>query len=288
MVGVLVAVALLSSTPLYSNALDDLGLAHALREKPIELLDVHIYARSYHIDPEDYSKGRELVDRQASRNIKSLVRQEERYIKSQTFYAAWADRPIPSGSARPKGYFQVFTNLEKHITLLEGHYPDPFPSGLSQEELADPGLEIEAMIGSEAAETFGVGVGDRLLFIHPWSDLPQPITIKLTGIIDPIDPKEEFWFLNTEIFTGPKDEGTVAPLFIPEQTLFEGVARIAPLTTVTYHWFYYIDPARINTQNAESIKNAINRMERQITAELPLSEQLTLTNVVISAYEHKL
>ena len=290
MVGVLVAVALLSSTPLYSNALNDLGLAHAVREKPIELLDVHIYARSYHIDLEDYSRGRELVNRRASRNIGALVHQEERYIKSQTFSAAWADYPTPDDPDRPKGkgYFQVFTHLEKHITLLEGRYPDPLPSGLSQEELADPGLEIEATIGSEAAETFGVGVGDRLIFIHPRRDSPKQITIKLTGIIDPIDPKEEFWFLNTEIFTGPKDEGTVAPLFIPEQTLFEGVARIAPLTSVTYHWFYYVDPTKVNTQNAESIKNAINRMERQITAELPLSEQLTLLNGVISAYQHKL
>ena len=287
MVGVLVAVALLSSIPLYSNALNDLGLAHALREKPIELLDVHIYARLYDIDSEVYSGTGELVDRQVARNIKSLVRQEERYIKSQTFRVAWADRPTPDGLG-PKGYFQVFTNLEKHITLLEGRYPDPFPSGLSQEELADPGLGIEAMIGSEAAELFGVGVGDRLLFTHPWGDSPKPITFKLTGIIDPIDPKEEFWFLNTEIFTGPKDEGMIAPLFIPEQTLFEGVGRMAPVPTATYHWFYYVDPTKVNTQNAESIKNAINRMERQITAELPRSEQLTLTNVVISAYEHKL
>ena len=290
MVGVLVAVALLSSTPLYSNALNDLGLAHALREKPIELLDVHVYARSYNIDLEDYSRGRELVDCRALQNIGALVHQEERYIISQTFSAAWTDHPTPDEPDVPKakGYFQVFTHLEKHITLLEGRYPDPLPSGLSQEELVDPGLEIEAMIGSEAAETFGVGVGDQLIFIHPRRDSPKPITIKLTGIIDPIDPREEFWFLNTEIFTGPKDEGMVAPLFIPEQTFFEGVARIAPLTSVTYHWFYYVDPTKVNTQNAESIKNAINRMERQITAELPLSEQLTLLNGVISAYQHKL
>jgi len=103
MVGVLVAVALLSSTPLYSNALNDLGLAHALGEKPIELLDVHIYARSYHIDLEDYSRGRELVNRRASRNIGALVHQEERYIKSQTFSAAWADYPTPDDPDTAKG-----------------------------------------------------------------------------------------------------------------------------------------------------------------------------------------
>jgi len=287
-VGVLVAVALLSSTPLYSNAIDDLGLAHALNEKPIELLDVHIYAYSYPVTPEDYNKEWELVDRQVSTNIKALVRQEERYIVSQNFDAVWADRPIPADSATPKGYFQVFTNLEKHITLLQGCYPDPVPSGLSQDELADPKLEIEAMIGSEAAGIFDVGVGDRLIFIYPWSDPPKQITIKLTGIIGPVDPKEEFWFLNTEIFTGPKGEGMMAPLFIPEQTFFEGVVRVAPSATATYHWFYYVDPSKVNTQNAESIKNGINRMEQQITAELPRSSQLTLINGVISGYQRNL
>ncbi len=64
MVGVLVAVALLSSTPLYSKALDDLGLAHALHEKPIELLDVHIHAPYYHpVNLEDYQREREFIDR---------------------------------------------------------------------------------------------------------------------------------------------------------------------------------------------------------------------------------
>jgi len=291
-VGVLVAVALLSSTPLYSNVLSDLGLARALYEKPIELLDVHVYAPNYPTNPEDYQRGCEFINQQVSRNIRAIIHHEERYIKSQDFYAAWVERPIPTGSDRPKGFFQVFTNLEKHITLIEGRYAAPV--SISEEELmalADPDsestVEIEAMIGSEAAELFGVGVGDRLLFIHPWSRPQKQITIKLTGIIGPIDPSEEFWFLNPDIFIVPMDEGIVVPLFIPEQTLFEGISRIAPLATATYHWFYYVDPAKVNTQNAESIKNAINRMERQIIAELPRSSQLTVISGVIASYQQK-
>jgi len=282
-----VAVALLSSIPLYSNAINDLGLAHALSEKPSELLNVHIQARNYPIDPASYSSARDLVDDRVAENIKSLVHQEERYIKSQTFSAAWADRPTPDG-LRPKGYFQVFTNLEKHVTLLAGRYPNPLPSGLSEEELADPGLEIEAMIGSETAETFGVRIGDRLIFSPAWGYQSKQIIIKLTGIIDPNDPREEFWFLNMEIFTGPTDEDMVAPLFVPEQTLFESVSYIDPLTSATYNWFYYIDPTRINTQNAESIKNGINLIGKQISVELPYSSQFTVTNAVIAAYQHRL
>jgi ABC-type lipoprotein release transport system permease subunit len=291
-IGILVAVALLSSTPFYSNALNDLGLAHALQEETIELLDVHIHAPNYTIDPDVYRTDSAFIDQQVSRNIGELIRQEERWIKSQTFYAAWADRPIPTDTYRPRGHFHAFTNLEEHITLVEGRYADPVSfSDDDLSTLTDPEtestLEIEAMIGSETAEMFGVGVGDRVIFIHPWAEPEQQITIKLTGIIDPIDPEEEYWFLYTDIFTMTENDWITVPLFIPEQTLFEGVGRIIPSTNVTYHWFYYVDLTQINAQNAETIKNAIDRMENQIIAELPQSEKFTLLDGVITTYQQR-
>ena len=135
-IGVLIAVALLSSTPLYSNVLSDLGLAHALNEQATELLNVHIYAPNYPLDFADYQKGRAFIDQQVSRNIGKIVGQEERYVRSQTFYAAWTDRTIATDADRPRGYWQVFTGLEKHVTLVAGRHPNPIPSGLSQEELS--------------------------------------------------------------------------------------------------------------------------------------------------------
>jgi len=286
--GVVVAVALLSSTPFYSNALNDLGLSHALRQRPIELLDVQIYAPNYPLNSRDYSETWELIDQQVSKNIGPLLRQEERWIQSQTYYAGWADRPIPTGSDRPRGHFHVFTNLEEHVTFAEGRFPEPLPSGLSTEELADPGLEIEAMIGSEAAERFSVGAGDRLIFLWGYGQSQRQVTIKLTGVIDPINPRDEYWFLNTEIFSGPDDNWMTAPLFIPEQTLFEGISRIFPRSNATYNWFYYVDLTKINSQNAEAIGNRVNRLEHQIMAELPRSSQFSVLDSVIADYQRKL
>ena len=121
-IGVVVAVALVSSTPLYSNTLSDLGLARALRDKPIELLDVHVYAPNYPVVTEEYLENGGLIRSQVYKNIGSVIRQEEQYIKTPTFYVGWADRPIPTGPDRPKGHFQVFTNLDQHVTLVDGRY----------------------------------------------------------------------------------------------------------------------------------------------------------------------
>ncbi|MEE8412995.1 MAG: FtsX-like permease family protein [Dehalococcoidales bacterium] len=286
--GVLIAVALLSSTPFYSNAINDLGLSRALRERQIELLDLHIYAPNYYVNYDDYYEASASISQQVSRNIRSIVRQEETWIKSQDYYAAWADRPILTDGMRPTGYFQVFSNLEKHVTVVEGRYAEPATASLLPTGPEDPNFTIEGMIGSETAEIFGVGVGDQLIFISGYGADERHIFIELTAIIDPIDPTEEFWFLNTNIFTARADQGKVAPIFIPEQTLFEVIGRLIPTTRATYNWFYYIDTDKISAENAGNIKNAVQRMERQLLTTLPRSGMFTILNSVLTQYQGKL
>jgi len=287
-VGVLIAVALLSSTPLYSNVINDLGLKHTLHERQIELLDLHFYVPGDFVNYDDYNKTDALINQQVSRTIKPVVRQQERWIKSQSFYAGWADRPMPTGTARPTGHFHIFTNLEEHIKVIEGQYARPSPYGLSYEELADPELTIEGMIGSRTAMIFDVGVGDRLVFISGYGENERQIIIELTAIIDPIDPSEEYWFLNMDIFTVPSDQGQVAPIFIPEQTYFEVVTRVFPTGKASLNWFYFVDLDKIDSQNAGNIRNAIERAERQLLATLPRIGIFTILDRVIFDYQGKL
>lgn len=294
-VGVVVAVALISSTPLYSNTLSDLGLARAVGEKAVELVDIHTYAPNYEITREDYERNTQYVDSLVRRNLGSVIRQEEVYIKSQTFYAGWADRPVPTRSPRPTGYFQVLSNLEDHVSLVDGRFPQPFPTDLEPAELEQPGLEIEAMLGPDAAEQYGVWVGDRIIILVGWGSFPVPITIRITGIIEPTDPTEEYWFLKTDVFFVPPQDGVgtspqapVAPLFIPEQTLFEGLGQLANQAKATYNWYHFVDTGAITSENAASVKSGVKRMQTQMLAELPRSSVFTVLDSVIVQFEQKL
>jgi len=292
-IGVVVAVALVSSMPLFSNTLSDLGLARALSERAIELVDLQVYAPGYTVNGEEYLENWNTVRNQVTRNIGSVVRQEERYIKTQTFSAGWADRPIPTGPTRPKGHFQVFTNIEKHVTLVDGRYPEPFPAGLEPEELLQPGLEVEAMIGSDIAGIFDVWVGDRLVLLYGWGQYPTRITVRITGIIDAIDMEEEYWFLKDDMFILPDDmsggtEGPTVPLFIPEQTMFEGIGRLVPNLKATYNWYYFMDIGEITSLNSAAVKRGVQRLQSQIITDLPRSSALTALDSIITTYEHKL
>ncbi|MBI2850862.1 MAG: FtsX-like permease family protein [Chloroflexi bacterium] len=284
-VGVLITVAFLSSTPFYANAINDLGLSHSLRENEIEMLDIQVHAPNYTVSYDNYRDAEGIISQQISRNIRPIVRQEERWIQSQSYFAGWADRPVPAGADRPEGYFHVFTNLDKHVNILNGKLAAPPPAGLTAADIERPDFAIEAMIGSQTAKKFDVGVGDRLVFIVGSGETEKRMNIELTAIIEPTDPEEEFWFLKNDVFTV---DGLKAPLFIPEQTLFEAVNLYSPSTRANFNWFYFVDLNKINTENAGIIKDAVERMDRQLLASLPRVATFTTLDVIIKEYQSKL
>jgi putative ABC transport system permease protein len=294
LIGVIVAVALLSSTPLYANAINDLGLKNSLENRAIELLDLQVYAPNYFINNDEYIAATDFIKQQLSNNLRQIVHQEETWIQTQSFDTFYTDRPTPGGAFQPTGYFHVFSNLDQHINIVDGNFAQPQPPGLTKEDIESPDFAIEGMIGSETAEIFNVKVGDRLIFRSGSGELAEEITIELSAIIDPIDPEDEFWFLNTQVFTLPLvDEAgnpipPRAPIFITEQTLFDIIPQFFTEARASYNWFFYVDINKVYSENAVNIKNDIRKMEREILVDLPRSGLLTTLDSIITEYQGRL
>ncbi len=292
--GVIVAVALLSSAPLYSNAINDLGLEHSLQNRAIELLDLQFYAPNYYVNHDEFQETSTLISGKIPKNLAEVIRQDETWIQTQSFDFFYTDRPTPGGPYQPTGYFHVFSNLDKHITIADGRLAGYSPPEFSQEKIDSPNFTIEGMIGSDTAEIFDLKVGDRFRFRSGFGETEKNITVELTALIDPIDPADEFWFLNPYVFTLPlvDAEGNSipprAPIFITQETLFENVPHFFPEARADYNWFYFIDVDKIHSGNADSVKNDIRRMEREIAQELPRSGLLTTLDGLISEYTGRL
>ena len=292
--GVIVAVALLSSAPLYSNAINDLGLEHSLQNRSIELLDLQFYAPSYYVNHDEFQETSALISGKIPKNLGEVIRQEETWIQTQSFDFFYTDRPTPGGPYQPTGYFHVFSNLDKHITIADGRLAAYSNPELSQGGIDSPDFAIEGMIGSDTAEIFNLKVGDRFTFRSGFGGTERNITVELTALIDPIDPADEFWFLNPYVFTLPLEDADGnsvpprAPVFIAEDTLFEIVPHFFPEGRADYNWFYYINIDNIHSGNADSVKNDIRRMEREIAQELPRSGLLTTLDGLISEFSGRL
>jgi ABC-type lipoprotein release transport system permease subunit len=317
-VGVLVAVTLVSSTPLFSNALSDLGLLHALNKQQIELLDLNMYSPSNPPEFNEYTEMWSFLDQQIEQNIGFLIHQKERTIQGPTFSIAIPDKVIDVSPTRPTGYFQVYSNLEQHVRLTDGRFPDPQghiirveelqqtqtpPIGLSLEELQQaqtlpvgilpeniitPDFEIEALIGTETARNFGVKPGDKFIFYTDlWGDGPTQLTIRLTGLVEPLDTVEEYWQLKTDVFTVESDSGLIAPLFVREDTFFDVIGTVFPQGRATYHWYYFVDISRITSLNAGYITDSLELMERNIVTKLPRATFFTSMRGVIKEFQEK-
>jgi len=101
-VGVVVAVAILASTPLYSNALNDLGLRHTLDKQPAPMLDIDVYSSNNPIDRDEFTSTTAFIKQQVDAYIGNFIRQEESFILSQDFNAMIAGEIIPTDSSRPR------------------------------------------------------------------------------------------------------------------------------------------------------------------------------------------
>ncbi len=299
-VGVTVAVTLVSSTPLFSNALSDLGLRHALTQTQKELLDVDIYASNNTPSLTDYKTMRSFIDQQMNAYIGSVIAKQERSIQTPTFDSVKLGQMSDTSTIRTTGHFWSWTNLDQHVKIVEGRAANPsglvdqleevqpdqqIPVGIMPPNIVSPGFEIEALIGVATAKLYNVKPGDEIIFYSDlWSDTPAMVTVRITGTIEPLDTKDEYWFLAPEIFTPPSDHGVVIPLFIPEETMFYVISIVFPNGLLSYHWYYYVDLTKVNSQNAKTISENLTTMEKNLITKLPEVTSFTNLGKVINDF----
>ena len=306
-VGVVVAVAILSSTPLYSNALNDLGLKHALAQQQAPMLDLDAYSPNNSIDRQEYNTDTDFIGKRIDAYMGNLIRQRETFILSQSFNVMVAGQIIPTDPTRPRGYFQSYSSLDEHVKLVEGRFPaysgkiaspdqiaaqKANPSKLSDVllpgELISPDLEIEGVLSPRAADLIHARLGDRLIFFAEGRGAdPVSITIRLVGLIEPVDLQEEFWFLKKDAFDAPPEDGVVIPMFVTEDTIFQLIGPLSPGTRVSYHWYYYVNSSRIDSTRAKQIAAAVGAAESSITTQITNSSIFTSLDATITEYLQK-
>jgi hypothetical protein len=89
--GVVVAVALLASAPLYANALSLLGLAHQLQQRTPELLDVQVQVFHEPGKAEIWGRMDKVITNEARLRLGAVLESEARLLRSAAFFTADPD-----------------------------------------------------------------------------------------------------------------------------------------------------------------------------------------------------
>lgn len=187
-VGVVLSAALMSSVAIYSDAIRDLGLKHALESEDPQTLDIEVLSSSHGFTSDLYADRVEITESELRHAAGSVLDAIVRYGKTDTFFLT------PEGGAvnqdddrRPRSNFQFYENLNDHIHVVDGRLAETAPAGSGPPH-------VEVMIGEGGAEQLGVAVGDTF-DLHPfWAPEMDPVSVTVVGIVAPDDPAEAFWF----------------------------------------------------------------------------------------------
>jgi len=279
--GTLVASAILSATAIYSDAIRDLGLQHAVGQQDLRALDLRLLQTNSPVNLAAYQSNRERATVAIDEAGQGALTLASRQGTSGTFYPTPpGDTPDLSDSNRPRANVLFRTNLERHIEVVAGAYPET--------TLVAPDGPLEVLVGAATAEGVGVAVGDEF-DIHPfWSPDAAPTRVRIVGIARELDPESRYWGLVEERLDQRERSWDTLRYWIPEETFFGGFRATVPTVAADYLAFFEVDSEALNARNAVPIANGLVGLPTRLTTSDGRTTYQTELPALLRSYDEKL
>ena len=284
-IGVLLASAIMAGTSIYFDSLRGLALENTLAKLTTTEKDIVIKADRGPTSYREFNRVSKVVNREIDSRVAWLLRDRIRGGKTATFFLTAPGNEGMAGEDNSRAYFAYLPRLLEHITLLRG-------GRLPQEQALsapDEPLLLEAIIPVQAAEQFGVGVGDRLSAVPYWTDKTPHAVVVISGIFDRNRPGDEFWHLNDKIFQASTSGSfRTVPFYISEKTFMEVLGGAFRTMDSTYGWLLAVEPARLNARNSTLARVNIQLMRKRLATNLFSYRQITSLDEALEDYDLRL
>ena len=291
-VGIVVALALIAGAPVYLQALERQSLNTAIDRSRDQLLDIFAFAPHIPLTDGGLGNSERALGEAIESNILEIYDGRERYFRTPTYLVGLPERPLGAGTVS-RGYIQVITNIEEHVTLLQGRMA-------SEEVTSGPsGPKGEAVLGAAAAESFDLDLGD-VLQLTPALGNTTRVTVTIVGLIEATDSSEAYWHGNADAFLDPQalqDEPDVGvevdpeeppvALFTTRRAAVRSVGASFPGSLVSSTWFVFVDKAKLKTWSASEVSDRLAGLERDVVEELQGSAVFTGINPLVNTFERR-
>ncbi len=170
--------------------------------------------------------------------------------------------------------FSTVSDLESHITLLEGSFPAATPPAADS--------TIEVLISEEFALELGLQVGETyIVFIRDRTpdgiQVTQQAPVRIAGVWVAKDPLEDFWLFRPTFLE--------SHLLVPEETFANRLAPYLSDEVQTAVWYLVMDGSNVDYGLAASLVNRINLVEQQVDALLPGARLMVSPRDALYAYQ---
>ena len=283
--GILAAVTMMAVGAIYSRALAEGGLRHTLATTSVTLMNSRVIVRDRPLGEADYQKLRADVEGIGEARLGYMLRDIQRFGQTRsnlTLVSSSVPGAPPRGSPAGRPFF--LTDFESHTRLVEGgRWPEAGPGFQGKP------LVMEAAMGARAALSIGLKAGNQIHLLPFFTDPEERITLKIVGLVDPIDDREEYWMGNSAYFDAQEiNQRVVVPIYLPEDTYFQGLGRSYPSMVGDFGWYFYLDSGVLTADLAGPTKDAVLGLEKDINKRFPRSFILSGLGNAINEYETRL
>ncbi|MDE2780830.1 MAG: ABC transporter permease [Chloroflexota bacterium] len=288
--GILLSVALLSSSVVFSDLLAEAALRRALREAPAN--EANFWVRIFlnleepsiaESRPSVYQTSTEFVDDRVTGVFEPYVEDHARLLETSTFFFTGDPRFSVEQDTRPRGRIQHMTRLfdEDRSVLLEGRWP--------RDATAAGGDMLEVAVEENGAQMVGLNLGDTLS-VHPATGNTETkiIDVRIVGIFERIDPEDDFWFGRDHNFSNHNGEWPTIPMFTTESAILQRVGTEYPGIYSNVTWIYDLDRQGFSFDQVDEIQQSIRNMRYQLVSRLDNSTVSLKLDRLLDEYSEQL
>ena len=284
-IGVLLATTIMAGTVIYFEALRELALENTLEGLTVEETDIMIKAERGPTNFEEYQKVRQAMSRQFNGRLGWLLRDTIRGGKTATFFLTAPGNEEAAGDDNSRSYFVFSPRLLDNIDIL--------PGGRLPNERAlknpDVPFELEALVPVEAADAYGVGVGDRLSVVPYWTDKIAYGSVVISGLFQRKDADAEYWYLDDTLFKASTSNSfRTVPFYISELTFMEELGTAFKDMDSSYSFLLAVDPNQLNAGNSTYARRQIATMKARLSSDLFSYRQVTELDDALADYDQRL
>ena len=270
--GMLLAVALMASGVIYSQALAETALRNTLLNVPEE--DLNITFRTFHnLEIPAVEASERYVEEQIRRPLSPYVGEDLLLIQTSTLFLSGLPQLDVENSIRPRSSLQAISDLPDHVRIIEGQMPRA-RSG-----------EIEVMIDSLGASAVSLSVGDRFQAFRPGSNRGETVTVRVSGIFKASEPDAHYWAIGTwDRFTNTERQWTALPLYTAHENLLQVLPDSINALLSDFVWLFFTDVPGLSASEVEALQSVLHGISVDLGTDVPNSNWRTELDEVLDRY----
>ena len=285
-IGSILAGTIMSATVVYFESLRDIALQKELADQIPADLDMLIEADQTPVNLQTHANLTSSMEALLLARVGKFTTDYTRAMRSWTFFVDEPPELVPIGECpcRPTvAEPDAFTNDdepliecdcrriqcltapdEPHtINVVAGRYPE-----LETQPSTGSDLTIEALLDEDAAENFGLEIGDVIPARPHWDEENINVNIRLSGLYRKAHPEAPQWRIFDQAFGSRSNTLQFAQFVVPQQTMLETLGEYFPNMGAEYAWFLDVEPTSIHATDTQLIRQTLEITENELRSQV--------------------